>query len=743
MDLHELSRCVKRHARKIVLMQLLPGLCLLGWVSVWAQTTPPNLQLESRAPSLFITSTGQNGAGSSVQVKNPTGLGVTGLALRGVPAAVTQRNGMYDCAGRCSLIIKVADKARPVIRAGGTLELSLDSEIASGGVIILESALFDDGTYQGNERSAAALAARQIGNQAEYDRIVSVLGAILSGNEGDDSAKASRALWKLSELTIGLTPETIRKFKAGFPDLHDCDHRYARAIKRASAAEKSYAVDKLRQFIAGQYPAGTSLARWWELTSTDLNHLGCAGCASVPIRPQPSHATPVVFRGCHVPPGPAPVAGGGEDPGGVSDDLSDDDMPPDGLLDDDAELGPDDDLGPDDAVDVETDVPAPAVIAAAPRGPVYKVPPKSSRPVPSAAAPQPGVARVVYPFPNVAGYSSFLVLFSLFSHETRHQGLSPLSGLVAMEQQRAGLTDQEAELVLQAAEPCYDANEKIFAALRKFLDKYAVGESMWVPRPPEFRELEIRKAKIVAAQVRVLRKQLGETSFDKLDQYVAVHYTSPGPPFRFQPIDTYWRYFHYLVNLDSFALRDRPEDLKGGPLRVRAQDATGLNDEQWKALVEMATEYERDIRTKPHFEPQPAQGLAGHLAVPTPSPVRSTTAAIGALPPTSSAQRFSEPKAARAERTRVWQTYMERLKLKIGAKAFKQLDAYVQRSYNTYTPVPSRAAKAATPAELKQSPPRFKSPQPGNSPAGTKQTEPGTGVPGIRKDNRVPEGRHN
>jgi hypothetical protein len=328
----------------------------------------------------------------------------------------------------------------------------------------------------------------------------------------------------------------------------------------------------------------------------------------------------------------------------------------------------------------------------------------------------------------VAGFKTFFSVLKSGRRLATEQGFKSLGD---WELRAAGLNEQEGELVGQAADAYGELESKFSAAIAAHNTKYPDGESLWVPWPPEFRQLDLEQKKSVAASVRLLRKQLGEDSFKKLDGYVASRYGGPLRPWRFSDGDVYWRYFYYIANLDRFALRDQPEDLQEGPLRVREQRKAHLNHQQWEALVQVAKQYEQTVKeqvgppvvqvglqgvipggigaaqpapaAQPVLAPQPALAVQPTSSV-TPSAVQPPHNSHTLILPPTLALPIASAKEWNEKKERVTSEYLAQLKSKLGPAAFKTLDSYVQRSYNSFTNEEPAARKNAATKTAKARP---------------------------------------
>src|SRR5215471_9458019 len=157
------------------------AVCLLV-ASAWAQNTSP-VRTESRARSLSISFDGQDGIDYKFKIHNQSSHAVTAFNLLLVPDGVPKVAGRYLCHDQCAAHRQVGDKAQPVIKADETIS-DLKFEITSvvNGAVVVEAAIFDDQSFEGEEPAAAFLLAAQIGGQAAHDRLEPIISSIISSS---------------------------------------------------------------------------------------------------------------------------------------------------------------------------------------------------------------------------------------------------------------------------------------------------------------------------------------------------------------------------------------------------------------------------------------------------------------------------------------------------------------------------------------------------------------------------------
>jgi hypothetical protein len=583
-------------------MKTIVALCLLI-ASAWAQNAS-SVRTESRARSLSVSFDGQDGIYYKFKVHNESSHAVSAFNLLLVPDGVPKVAGLYLCHDQCSPSSQIGDKANPVIKAGETTS-GLRFEITNvvNGAIVVEAALFDDESFEGEAPAAGFLLASQIGGQAAHDRLEPAVSSIMSSSL-DDISKANQIRSDAAELAGHLQPEMIKTFKLWFPDLADCDHRYARAIKAALVSDKRHVLDTLDQSIS----QGAPLAQWWDTTKQYFAEIGCDDCAEAMNHPRHSSDSPVTAKACRTKDSTA-SEGAATNPGDS---------------DEDQEvvifyvyelLVPEDDLGSEAAV---ASAPAPQSAPAPP--PAYRNAP-SPAPAPAYAAtisPPPGPpaskpsqngasselgshvssnfsnvlnARSMYPPQPMAENSAYMQFFSFYTYDHQQPHLP-------------GFTDAEEQIVRQVTKDWEQAmlrgQAKAEAAFAS-RPRYRNGEVFWLPPDPLDGQMRMEGQQNVHSHIQMLRTMLGETSFQKFDDFVYVwQHAVRGRVVR-QPLPNgsvirYERFFHYIANLSQLAGKSDNYEVNWKKRRNQEQRASDLSVKQWAALEQLANRYEDDVQ---------------------------------------------------------------------------------------------------------------------------------------------------
>ena len=89
--------------------------------------------------------------------------------------------------------------------------------------LTLEAVLFADGSYEGDVKAAAEMAANQDGKSAQRERILSVIKTNLADTQSDDVTKAGLIRAAVKQLTEEPDAQMIANFRSQFPSLSDSD----------------------------------------------------------------------------------------------------------------------------------------------------------------------------------------------------------------------------------------------------------------------------------------------------------------------------------------------------------------------------------------------------------------------------------------------------------------------------------------------------------------------------------------
>ena len=681
------------------------ALSLLCAVPVWsqktAQKTAPKVHTESRVPAVSIDYMRQEDKDFKFSIRNDSGHGVTAFAVLLVPSSVHEKNQHFACHGQCSAAYEVDDIDHPAVGDGSVIDVKYEAEKVSGGTVVLESAIFDDGSYAGNEKVAAYLVAQQLGNQEEFDRIVPAVYGIMNASDPQSISKADRIYAQLEALPVSTDPSITEAFLRWFPNLRDCERRFPEVIKKSASQEKSDVEAKLKPILSSGDTSDRAVERWWGTTMRSMAHLGCSACAERMASPAPPVTQTTVSIGC--------TSGGPEKPDGVwltvelvddssaDDDTSGDDADQTASTDADTSNAPDQAAmnppNPEPA-DALTPVPAPPLVKVIPPASVSAPAPA---PIPPVVQPQrilsaptlipvanpryevaealPGVPP---PLPDEAIYENYSYYVVAWSHYLSDGGTADAAARAGHSPYPfpPGTNSRDQKTVTRAAYHCVTALGDFMAQLRP----YEVGsqsslrpEDMWKPVSDheQFqRELADKRvdqrAAVVRKELDQLKLQLGKSGFHDLDTHVhGLYQASPGRLVR-EPMpewQMFVNYFRYIAWLSGSAGRTDMNREDTARERADEQKACGLDDDSESILQNVADDFLRTVRQRR-------------------SKLQRAKIDFGMYPATAAVRAVMLPAA---EMKRIGEAHMEQLKSRLSKESAKKIDARVQALYGFLT----------------------------------------------------------
>jgi hypothetical protein len=89
--------------------------------------------------------------------------------------------------------------------------------------LTLEAVLFADGSYEGDVKAAAEMAANQDGKAAQREHILRLIETNLADTQSDDVTKAGLIRAAVKQLTEEPDAQMIANFRSQFPSLSDSD----------------------------------------------------------------------------------------------------------------------------------------------------------------------------------------------------------------------------------------------------------------------------------------------------------------------------------------------------------------------------------------------------------------------------------------------------------------------------------------------------------------------------------------
>ena len=134
--------------------------------------------------------------------------------------------------------------------------------------LVLEAAIFADGSYEGDPQIAAEMDAREIGDRAEAQRLNILVAPILADTKSSKDTSIARILDIIDQLPITPDAQMIARLRTLFPDLSQQDlEKASQALSRGMSLEKSQAEFMVRQFQTHVLPRHPNLrlAQWWSV----------------------------------------------------------------------------------------------------------------------------------------------------------------------------------------------------------------------------------------------------------------------------------------------------------------------------------------------------------------------------------------------------------------------------------------------------------------------------------------------
>jgi len=693
------------------------------------QIGPPNLHIQSRVQSVSIRFAGQDNSNYTFTVKNDSASGVTGLDFRLIPEGIRQSGGRYQCNSRCTGSSLLGDKDTPAIKAGETRQVSFPIGSVAGGALILETAVFNSGSYEGNERGAAYLVAALAGNQAEYGLIVPAVDKIVAETASDDAHKIPEIFAALNLLDTDADASLVSSFRSWFPDLRHCDGRFLRAIDNAEFSEKNGVTERLQAYLRADVQHRGTLSSWWDSTKRYLAGFGCDGCvAQVSGRANPSEAPKGASACLKRQP---PAAGATGVVVATWQIYWPDDTPAEDLAAETADSpdvateSADEASGDADTMDAAAEQPSAEQSVTPAFEPTFAPNPRTwssddasvgrTRPVVGAAAAQAPFAiprNAVFPgfFSSVIGAANrseetlYRMLFQAVGREQevaagRSSFLrSPSSGAESSPGLLESLSASEIQILKKiGSDYSRELAENRVIARSNMAASYVrepLAIRYWAPQTLEQHQRAEKDSQIVDAHIQDLRVLLGESSFQIVDRFLheRFHVTTPTKVV-YEPLpedQLYQRLFRYVAAINASTAEEKSEgtaeklatiEERGANLRK----ALGLDDRKWKILSEAGAKYEAA-----------ELALLDEVRAMRFGPV----APIRPLPTSAPASAGLLPDKRREMQEEMTAAHIKLLESSLGAGAFGKLDALLHELYKFTTlpkgvPIPPGATEAA------------------------------------------------
>jgi hypothetical protein len=217
----------------------------------------------SKVPSLQIAIVSEDRQSYKLVVRNTSPRAVTGIVI-----ARSHQNGRQS--------IEAYDDLNTMIAPGADHEFKMNINNMSCATtdsstpgpapcpIVLEGAIFADGTYGGDAGSLANLEARYLAERTQRQRLRKLLQNTLGDCSLSDAAKIEQVRSGVSQLEENLDPAIIDQIQSRYPDLPNASRLDMEASMRASfQMEKRIMVESLGEFEeSSQESTAESMAKW-------------------------------------------------------------------------------------------------------------------------------------------------------------------------------------------------------------------------------------------------------------------------------------------------------------------------------------------------------------------------------------------------------------------------------------------------------------------------------------------------
>lgn len=227
-----------------------------------AQLPHPDAPAVSKVPSLQISVVSEDRQFFHLVIRNMSAQAVTSLVVkRSTPDGASSATTEYP--------VIAPGGAHEVSFGGGALSCPPPDSAAAEDVpcpIVLEAALFADGTYGGDPEAAANLEAGPLAAKMRRQQLRDLIRNTVYDSALSDDAKIAQLRSEIAKLPEELDQASMDQIQSRYPNLSDAARNRIRVSMRGSCAmENQMALDRLKQFedsSSKQSGNAKSLAQW-------------------------------------------------------------------------------------------------------------------------------------------------------------------------------------------------------------------------------------------------------------------------------------------------------------------------------------------------------------------------------------------------------------------------------------------------------------------------------------------------
>jgi hypothetical protein len=164
---------------------------------------------------------------------------------------------------------------KPLISAEATYKIDISAQmrgrITEGGFEpdslqpkgVINAALFDDGTYEGDYVSAATMEARRQGRKLQLERVIALFDKALRSEGQEPLTTLENVKEAIYSLAVDGDAATVEEISRHYPPLDDRLEYVAQGVKTEMAACKYDLIGKLKAYGEDRHSAGVDDLRAW------------------------------------------------------------------------------------------------------------------------------------------------------------------------------------------------------------------------------------------------------------------------------------------------------------------------------------------------------------------------------------------------------------------------------------------------------------------------------------------------
>lgn len=151
------------------------------------------------------------------------------------------------------------------VGTGGKMVHGVYVSLPPPAYLTLQSVLFEDGSYEGDQGRAEGMAARRLGSKVQWQRVASLAKPIMANQEMDEATKVRAVRTAVSRLSEEPDAQMILNLRAEFGNLTPAAVAYvSHQISSAMHNAKENVDSTIQQYQHAKAQGDpVSFAQWW------------------------------------------------------------------------------------------------------------------------------------------------------------------------------------------------------------------------------------------------------------------------------------------------------------------------------------------------------------------------------------------------------------------------------------------------------------------------------------------------